>query len=70
MGLALLVIRCRAGYRGHFNAPALSAWVRSVGTAVRVVFIAVYASATVLFLSGPLLTLVGGALFGPVWGTF
>jgi uncharacterized membrane protein YdjX (TVP38/TMEM64 family)/rhodanese-related sulfurtransferase len=30
----------------------------------------VYALATVLFLPGSVLTLAGGALFGPVWGTF
>jgi uncharacterized membrane protein YdjX (TVP38/TMEM64 family) len=28
-----------------------------------------YASATVLFVPGSLLTIAGGALFGPVWGT-
>lgn len=32
-------------------------------------FIAVYAWATVLFLPGAVVTLAGGALFGPVWGT-
>ena len=30
---------------------------------------AVYAVATVLFLPGAVITLAGGALFGPVWGT-
>ena len=29
-----------------------------------------YAVATVLFLPGAVITLAGGALFGPVWGTF
>ena len=32
-------------------------------------FIAVYATGTILFFSGALLSLAGGALFGPVWGT-
>jgi sterol desaturase/sphingolipid hydroxylase (fatty acid hydroxylase superfamily)/uncharacterized membrane protein YdjX (TVP38/TMEM64 family) len=32
-------------------------------------FIVVYAAGTVLFVSGALLSLAGGALFGPVWGT-
>ncbi len=30
---------------------------------------AIYALGTVLFFSGALLSLAGGALFGPVWGT-
>jgi len=32
-------------------------------------FILIYATATVLFFSGAILGLAGGALFGPVWGT-
>jgi hypothetical protein len=28
----------------------------------------IYAAATVLFFSGAVLSLAGGALFGPVWG--
>ena len=32
-------------------------------------FILICAIATVLFFSGAILTLAGGALFGPVWGT-
>jgi len=33
------------------------------------VFIALYAAATVLFVPGSVMTLAGGALFGPLWGT-
>jgi len=35
-----------------------------------VLFMSVFALATILFLPGSILTLAGGALFGPVWGTF
>ncbi len=47
----------------------MQAWVESAGTAGPVVFIASYAAVTVLFLPGAVITLAGGALFGPVWGT-
>ena len=57
-------------YRSHLGADALTAWVASAGAAGPLVFMAVYALATLLFLPGSLLTLVGGALFGPVSGTF
>ena len=57
-------------YREHLGAAALTDWVASAGTLGPLVFMAVYAIATVLFLPGSVLTLVGGALFGPVWGTF
>jgi len=69
-GLALLVlIAATLALRDRFDAAALSAWMKDAGAAGPVVFIAVYAAATVLFLPGALLTLVGGALFGPAWGT-
>ncbi|MDH5649103.1 MAG: VTT domain-containing protein [Gammaproteobacteria bacterium] len=57
-------------YRQHLDAAALEDWVRGAGVAGPIVFMVVYAVATVLFLPGSVLTLVGGALFGPVWGTF
>jgi uncharacterized membrane protein YdjX (TVP38/TMEM64 family)/rhodanese-related sulfurtransferase len=41
---------------------ALGIWA-SIG------FILIYATATALFFSGAILSLTGGALFGPVWGT-
>jgi len=56
-------------YRDQFDAAALQAWVEGAGAAGPVVFMALYALATVLFLPGSVLTLAGGALFGPAWGT-
>ena len=55
--------------RGNFDADALQAWVANAGAGAPLVFMAIYALATVLFLPGSVLTLAGGALFGPVWGT-
>lgn len=56
--------------RGRFDAQALEAWVRGAGIAGPLLFMAIYAVATVLFLPGSVITLAGGALFGPVLGTF
>lgn len=56
-------------YRDQFDANALTAWVNAAGAAGPLLFIGLYALATVLFLPGMLMTLAGGALFGPVWGT-
>ena len=46
----------------------LENWVSRFGQAGPLVFIGLYAVATVLFLPGSIITLVGGALFGPLWG--
>jgi len=56
-------------YRDRFDAQALTQWVERAGSAGPLLFMAVYALATVLFLPGSVLTLAGGALFGPVLGT-
>ena len=56
-------------WRDRLDAAALDAWVARAGAAGPLVFIAVYALATVLMLPGALITLAGGALFGPLWGT-
>ena len=55
--------------RDRFDAAALQQWVESTGAIGPLAFIAIYALGTVLFLPGSLLTLSGGALFGPLWGT-
>jgi uncharacterized membrane protein YdjX (TVP38/TMEM64 family)/rhodanese-related sulfurtransferase/sulfur relay (sulfurtransferase) complex TusBCD TusD component (DsrE family) len=70
--LAVLVaaIGVAVYYRSALSTQALESWVQQFGAAGPLVFMAVYAIGTVLFLPGSVLTLAGGALFGPVWGTF
>ena len=69
--LALAVgIGVAAIYRESFDAAALESWVRQAAIAAPVAFMLLYTVATVFFLPGSILTLAGGALFGPVLGTF
>lgn len=63
-GIMLAII-----YRDRLDAMVLENWVQAAGSAGPIVFMLVYAIATVFFLPGSVLTLAGGALFGPVWGT-
>jgi uncharacterized membrane protein YdjX (TVP38/TMEM64 family) len=56
-------------YRDQFDATALESWIRDAGPVAPLLFMLIYALATVLFLPGSVLTLAGGALFGPVLGT-
>ena len=58
-----------ATHRSYFAAGHLEAEVRGLGRWAPPAFIALYAAATVLFVPGSVLTLAGGALFGPLWGT-
>jgi uncharacterized membrane protein YdjX (TVP38/TMEM64 family) len=57
-------------YRDQFDAAALESWIRDAGLVAPLLFILIYALAAVLFLPGSVLTLAGGALFGPVLGAF
>ena len=73
--LALLIlvvagIAMAIAYREQFDAVALEQWVDAAGIAGPFVFMIIYAVGTVFFLPGSVLTLAGGALFGPVLGTF
>jgi len=58
-----------AVYRDQFDIAALQSRLTAAGGAAPLLFIALYALATVAFLPGSVLTLAGGALFGPVLGT-
>lgn len=75
LGRALLLLVLVSGialaftYREQFDVVALEAWVADAGAAAPLLFMVLYALATVLFLPGSVLTLAGGALFGPLWGT-
>lgn len=56
--------------REHFDAALLEQWVQQAGVAGPIIFMLIYIIGTVLFLPGSVITLAGGALFGPVLGTF
>jgi len=64
-GITLVIL-----YREHLDADALQSWVENAGTAAPLLFMLIYILGTVFFLPGSLLTLLGGAIFGPVMGTF
>ncbi len=70
LGLILVIaVGTAIALRDRFDAAALQAWVEGAGAAGPLLFMAVYALVTVLFLPGSVITLAGGVLFGPVWGT-
>jgi uncharacterized membrane protein YdjX (TVP38/TMEM64 family)/rhodanese-related sulfurtransferase len=70
LGMLVVGIALALVYREQFDATALEDWVMAAGAAGPVLFMLIYALGTVFFLPGSVLTLAGGALFGPVMGTF
>ena len=64
-GITLVVV-----YREQLDASTLQAWLHDAGAAAPLLFMLVYVIGTVFFFPGSILTLVGGALVGPVLGTF
>ncbi len=56
-------------HRQVFHTDAIQSAVHDLGIWAPAGFVVLYAAGTVLFFSGALLSLAGGALFGPVWGT-
>lgn len=73
---ALLLLLVAAGvavviaYRDQLDPDVLQAWIENAGAAAPLLFMLVYIVGTVFFFPGSILTLLGGALFGPVLGTF
>jgi len=57
-------------YRDQLDPNSLQHWVENAGNAAPLLFMLVYIIGTVFFFPGSILTLLGGALFGPVLGTF
>lgn len=57
-------------YRKHFDVDVLGDWLAGAGVMAPLLFIGIYAISTVLLLPASVLTIAGGVLFGPVWGTF
>ena len=70
--LAIVIggIAAAVAYRDVFDASSLEGWVKNAGVAGPILFMLIYAVGAVFFLPGSVLTLAGGALFGPVLGTF
>jgi uncharacterized membrane protein YdjX (TVP38/TMEM64 family) len=56
-------------HRDMLRLEAIEPALQALGIWAPIGFILIYATATVLFVSGAILSLAGGALFGPVWGT-
>lgn len=70
LGLVLVAAAAVAFlYSDRLDGTALAQWVASAGAAGPLLFMLSYAVATVLFIPGSVITLAGGALFGPFWGT-
>lgn len=71
--LILVLVGAIAGvtwqFRAQLNLDTLTETVVSWGWWAPVLFMGLYALGTVLFLPGSILTLAGGLLFGPWWGT-
>jgi uncharacterized membrane protein YdjX (TVP38/TMEM64 family)/rhodanese-related sulfurtransferase len=68
-GSLILAIATALVYRDHMDLALLQSWLESQGAKAPFVFVVLYVVATVLFLPGSVLTLAGGALFGPFAGT-
>jgi uncharacterized membrane protein YdjX (TVP38/TMEM64 family) len=56
-------------HREQIDADTIRLSIESYGLAAPLIFILLYALATVAFFPGAVLTLIGGAVFGPVLGT-
>jgi uncharacterized membrane protein YdjX (TVP38/TMEM64 family)/rhodanese-related sulfurtransferase len=72
LALALPLVTAAVGatiHLGQIDLAMLDAWLGSLGLWAPVGYVALYALATIAFVPGVLLSLTGGALFGPLWGT-
>ncbi len=56
--------------RDQLDISGIQNWIEQSGSAAPLLFMLVYIIATVFFLPGIIITLLGGALFGPVLGAF
>jgi len=69
LALVLAGVTLSVIYREHLDPQSLQQWVQDAGIAGPIVFMLIYVVGTVFFLPGSVLTLAGGAIFGPVLGT-
>jgi uncharacterized membrane protein YdjX (TVP38/TMEM64 family)/rhodanese-related sulfurtransferase len=72
LGLVLVLALAAAWlltHRAMIDLGTIKPELRSLGIWAPIGFVVIYVTGTVLFFSGALLSLAGGALFGPIWGT-
>jgi uncharacterized membrane protein YdjX (TVP38/TMEM64 family) len=67
--LLLLLIMVSLLWRDQLDVQSLGQFIHGFGALAPVIFIVLYALATLCFLPGSMLTLMGGVLFGPLLGT-
>jgi uncharacterized membrane protein YdjX (TVP38/TMEM64 family) len=69
VGLGALLALAFLGREAGILLPRFVEWVQGLGAWGAVAFVVGYSIAVVAFVPGSLLTLVGGAIFGLLWGT-
>jgi uncharacterized membrane protein YdjX (TVP38/TMEM64 family)/rhodanese-related sulfurtransferase len=55
--------------RDALDTASIEAWLRDVGPLAPALLVGIWVLATLLFFPGAVLGILGGALFGPAWGT-
>jgi len=65
---AVVVTVNTTGMSRYLEQQTLRAWIGSYGALAPIIYMFVYAVAPALFLPGLPVTIVGGILFGPLWG--
>jgi uncharacterized membrane protein YdjX (TVP38/TMEM64 family) len=65
----LFLVAIGYALRERFDPPLVSYCLQSLGAWAPLVYILIFLLAPALFLPGAPITIAGGAIFGPVWGT-
>ncbi|NIR60262.1 MAG: sulfurtransferase [Gammaproteobacteria bacterium] len=68
-GALILAVGAVLLYRDRIDPADVETLIQGTGAAAPLIFVTVYVAGAVLFVPGSVLTLAGGALFGPVLGT-
>jgi len=68
VALAFFVVRA-LGLTGYLDEDALRGWISGFGIWGPLVYMLVYTAGAALLVPGVALTVAGGVLFGPVWGS-
>lgn len=67
--LTIFIVSAWISYKDKITLTSIQDWLDSYGIWLPIIFIALYALATILLMSGAVLTMAGGVMFGVIWGT-